>query len=68
MIDDYYTDPAHAEDRPVRAQLARQLWDPNPKDLRSIRHPARYEGLEQRWHDWSSVVDQCRRLAVHVSG
>ncbi len=65
-IDDYYTDPSHPSDQPVRSQLARQLALPQPRDSRSIRDLPRYKSLEPRWHDWASVVAECERLAARV--
>lgn len=63
-IDEYYTDPSHAEDRPVQAQLARQLADPEPKDRSRIADLPAYKGIVPRWQDWDDVVDECRALAA----
>ncbi|MGO2746548.1 hypothetical protein [Microbacterium sp.] len=65
-VDDYYTDESHAEDRPVQAQLARQLADPMPKDRTRIRDLPTYKGLEPRWQRWDDVIAECRRLAVRM--
>ncbi|MBD8219469.1 hypothetical protein IFU40_12580 [Microbacterium sp. CFBP 13617] len=65
-IDEYYTDPSHPEDRPVQAQLARQLASPAPKDQRAIAGLAAYKGLVPRWRDWDDVVTECRALSVHL--
>ena len=63
-IDDYYTDPAHAEDRPVQAQLARQLALPEPKDRSRIAELPTYKGIIPRWQDWDAVAAECRALAA----
>lgn len=65
-IDDYYTDPSHAADRPVQAQLARQLAAPEPRDRSRIRDLPTYKGLVPRWQGWDEVVSECRALAVHL--
>lgn len=65
-IDDYYTDPSHAEDRPVQAQLARQLASPAPKDHRAIAGLAHYKGLISRWREWDDVVAECRSLSTRL--
>lgn len=65
-IDDYYGDDTHPDDRPVQAQLARQLIDPSPKDRSRIRDLANYKGLVARWQNWDAVVTECRRLAPYV--
>lgn len=66
-IDEYYTDEKHAEDRPVQAQLARQLVDPSPKDRSRVAELSRYKGLEPRWQRWEDVVAECRRLSGCMS-
>ncbi|WP_417555985.1 hypothetical protein [Microbacterium sp.] len=66
-IDDYYTDEKHAEDRPVRAQLSRQLVDPSPNDRARLVDLPRYKGLEPRWRRWADVVAECRRLAASMN-
>lgn len=65
-IDDYYTDPAHPEDRPVQSQLARQLVAPAPKDRSRIADLPTYKGIVPRWQDWDAVVDECRALAARM--
>lgn len=61
-IDDYY-DAQRAGGLAVASQLVRQLSEPKPNDSRTVRELKRYKQLEQRWHDWSAVTDQCRELA-----
>lgn len=46
----------------VRFQLMRQLALPRPYDLDSV-DLAEYKDLVPAWHDWTSVTDQCRRVA-----
>jgi hypothetical protein len=65
-IDDYYSDDTHPEDRPVQAQLARQLVDPSPRDLSRIPDLATYKGLVPRWQDWDDVTAECRRVAERM--
>lgn len=65
-IDEYYTDPSHPDDRPVQAQLARQLAAPAPRDHRAIAGLATYKGLVPRWREWDDVVAECRSLSVHL--
>lgn len=66
-IDDYYADDSKAVgDRAVRDQLVRQLADPQPRDLRTIRTLSSYKALEKRWQDWDAVVRQCRLLAAKI--
>ncbi|MFF5626848.1 hypothetical protein ACFY5A_15910 [Microbacterium sp. NPDC012755] len=66
QVDDYYTDPSHADDHPVQAQLIRQLAQPAPKDRSLIADVARRKGLVPRWRNWDDVVAECRTLAAHV--
>lgn len=66
QIDGYYADPSHAADQPVRAQLARQLAAPAPKDSSRTAGLATYKGLIDRWHNWDDVVAECRTLAAHM--
>ncbi len=61
-IDDYY-DAQRTGGLTVLSQLVRQLSEPKPKDSRTVRELNRYKQLEERWHDWSAVADQCRDLA-----
>jgi hypothetical protein len=68
-IDDYYADDTKsAGERPVRAQLSRQLASPDPKDSRTTRTLSSYKRLDRRWHNWDAVVAQCRLVAAYVAG
>jgi hypothetical protein len=49
----------------VATQVAKQLAEPRPDDLSEV-DLASYRRLDRRWHDWSAVVDACRRIAVRV--
>ena len=54
--------------RPDGASLrrwARQLAEPRPDDLGEVDLIS-YRRLDRRWHDWQTVVDVCRRVAVRV--
>ena len=44
------------------AQIARQLSSPQPYDL-DATNLAEYKGLTERWHQWSSIVGEARRIA-----
>jgi hypothetical protein len=65
QIDDYYTDP-DKDDEPVRSQVTRQLGNPRPKDQQTTRELSTYKGLDERWHEWSSVVSIIRDVAAHL--
>jgi hypothetical protein len=66
-IDRYYADQHEGGDG-VATQLARQLAEPRPRDSRTTRQLSRYERLDRRWHDWSSVVAVCNALADLILG
>ena len=51
--------------RRVATQVARQLAEPRPDDLGEVDLIS-YRRLDRRWHDWQTVVDVCRRVAVRV--
>jgi hypothetical protein len=46
----------------VRQQVMRQLALPRPYDLDTVQLDE-YRGLVPGWHDWSTIVRQCRRIA-----
>ena len=64
-LDRYYADQIGAGGRRVATQVARQLAEPLPDDLSEVDLVA-YRRLDRRWHDWQTVVDACRRVAVRV--
>jgi hypothetical protein len=55
--------PQQADPGAVRQQLMRQLAMPRPYDLESV-NLAEYKGLIPAWRDWSTVVEQCRRVGT----
>lgn len=61
-IDDYYADLYEGPDRVV-TQLVRQLTDPHPRDPQVTEELPAYRQLDPRWHEWATVVEQCRYLA-----
>ena len=65
-IDAYYSDQRGPESEGVATQLARQLADPTPADVRIIGPLGRYKGLDARWTDWRNVTDVCLSLAVEM--
>lgn len=54
--------PQEGDPGAVRHQLMRQLAMPRPYD-RDTLNLAEYKSLVPVWHDWTSVIEQCRRLA-----
>ena len=65
-IDEYYSDQRGSESEGVATQLARQLADPRPADVRTIKQLRHYKGLDARWADWRNVADVCRSVAVEM--
>ncbi len=61
-IDSYYADQ-RGEGDGVASQVARQLAEPRPTDPTVTRELPRYKNLDPHWHEWSTVVAACRRLA-----
>jgi hypothetical protein len=55
--------PQEADPGAVRHQLMRQLAMPRPFDLGSV-NLAEYRDLIPAWRDWSTVVEQCRRVGT----
>lgn len=66
-LDDYYEDQQGTGGRRVSTQVLRQLAQPMPWDLSDVDLRA-YRRLDQRWHDWTTVADACRALAVQAMG
>ena len=56
-MDRYYADQLGPGGRRVATQVAKQLAKPRPDDLSEV---------EDRWGDWGTVADACRRIAVGV--
>lgn len=61
-IDRYYSDRSGEADSVLTA-LIQRLSEPNPRDPAVTEELSRYRNLDPRWHDWSDVVAECRRLA-----
>ncbi len=66
-LDDYYEDQQGTGGRRVSTQVLKQLAQPMPWDLSDVDLRA-YRRLDQRWHDWTTVADACRALAVQAMG
>jgi hypothetical protein len=66
-IDEYYDDRS-GQDGSVLTSLVLSLAEPSPRDELVTRELDRYKGLVARWHDWSTVVDDCQDLALRLAG
>lgn len=64
-MDRHYADQLGADGRRVAAQVAKQLAQPQPDDLGEVDLLS-YRRLDRRWHDWRTVANGCRRVAVRV--
>lgn len=64
-MDEYYDDLNQGEEA-VATQLLRQLAEPRPRDVTVTRELNAYKGLDQRWHDWSTITSLLRRLASEM--
>lgn len=64
-MDDYYDDRSGVDDSVLTA-LVQRLSQPEPRDAAVTRELAAYKGLAERWHDWTTVVTACERLADAV--
>jgi HAMP domain-containing protein len=65
-IDDYYADRS-GEAGSVLTALVKALADPQPRDEQVTQQLSSYKGLDQRWHDWSTVTAACRQLALQLA-
>ena len=65
-IDLYYSDQRGPGPAGVATQLARQLADPRPADVRTVQQLGQYKDLDARWADWSNVTGVCRAVAVEM--
>jgi len=65
-IDLYYSDQRGPGPEGVATQLARQLADPRPADVRTIQQLGQYKDLDARWADWANVTGVCRAVAVEM--
>lgn len=66
-IDEYYDDRS-GEPASVLTSLVVSLAQPAPFDTEVIDELPLYKGLDERWHEWSTVVDACQRLALDLGG
>ncbi len=66
-IDDYYAD-VNGRPETVATQVSRQFADPAPKDSSVTKRLSSYRRLDARWHDWHSVVETLRAVAVAMTG
>lgn len=65
-IDLYYSDQRGPGPEGVATQLARQLADPRPADVRTTQQLGQYKDPDARWADWSNVTGVCRAVAVEM--
>jgi hypothetical protein len=65
-IDAYYSDQRGPGPEGVATQLARQLADPRPADVRTILQLGQYKGLDAPWTDWGNVTAICRSVALEM--
>lgn len=65
-MDDYY---AEVNRRPeaVATQVARQFADPSPRDSSATKRLSSYRRLDAHWHDWRTVVETLRAVAVSMT-
>jgi hypothetical protein len=64
-IDSYYADIYEGEGR-IATQLVRQLSNPQPRDTKTINELHTYKQLDERWHQWSTVVSMLQRVAQEI--
>jgi hypothetical protein len=62
-IDEYYGE-LNGRPETVATQVARQFGDPQPADPSVTGRLDAYKRLDARWHDWATVVEALRELAV----
>jgi len=66
-LDEFYADDS-AYEKPVLSQLLRQLCDPRPVDIGSIKELPDYKGTTGKLKDWDFIVKICRNVAREVMG
>lgn len=64
-LDTYYDDRSHESDSVITTLLL-MLSEPSPKDQIVTGQLATYKGLRSDLHDWNSVVEACRDLALEI--
>lgn len=62
-MDDYYADQ-NRDGTAVTSQVIRQLSNPVPRDSRTTTQLEDYKGLKDKWRDWATTVEVCRKLAL----
>ncbi|GAB3268123.1 nucleotidyl transferase AbiEii/AbiGii toxin family protein [Arthrobacter pigmenti] len=62
-MDSYYADQ-NRDGTAVTSQVIRQLSNPQPKDSRTTTQLEDYKGLKNKWRDWATTVEVCRKLAL----
>jgi hypothetical protein len=62
-IDEYYGE-LNGRPETVATQVARQFADPKPADPSVTKQLHLYKHLHARWHDWATVVEALREVAV----
>ena len=62
-MDDYYAD-VNRRPEAVATQVARQFAEPAPRDSSVTKRLSSYRRLDARWHDWGSVVETLRAVAL----
>lgn len=66
-IDAYYEDQRGRDAAGVASQVARQLADPRPRDIRTTTQLEHYKGLDRQWTQWNAVVAACRAIALQMA-
>lgn len=66
-IDAYYADRSE-EEGSVLTSLVIALADPKPRDSEVIDELPRYKRLDERYHEWSTIVEICQSLALRLGG
>lgn len=64
-MDSYYADQ-NRDGTAVTSQVIRQLSNPQPKDSRTTTQLEEYKGLKNKWRDWATTVEVCRKLALLI--
>ncbi|WP_026819795.1 nucleotidyl transferase AbiEii/AbiGii toxin family protein [Arthrobacter castelli] len=64
-MDIYYADQ-NRDGTAVTSQLIRQLSNPQSKDSRTTTQLEDYKGLKNKWRDWVTTVEVCRKLALLI--
>lgn len=65
-MDAYYAD-LNRRPEAVASQVAKQLAEPQPRDVGVTRELAAYKSLEPRWHDWSTITTLLADVAERMT-